>query len=76
MIDDTKQKVLLTFSSTGLKDTKNKKKTEIAEEVGKMIGKIAVDKGIKQVAFDRAGYKYHGRVKALADGARAAGLEF
>ncbi len=76
VIDDTKQKVLLAFSSTSLKDTKNKKKTEIAAEVGKMIGKIAVDKGIKQVAFDRAGYKYHGRVKALADGARAAGLEF
>ena len=76
VIDDTKQMVLLTFSSTNLKDTKGKKKTEVAGEVGKMIGKIAVEKGIKQVAFDRAGYKYHGRVKALADGARAAGLEF
>jgi large subunit ribosomal protein L18 len=76
MIDDTKQRVLFAFSSVNLKETKNQKKTEIAHEVGKAIGKIAVDKGIKQVAFDRAGYKYHGRVKALADGARAAGLEF
>ena len=76
VIDDTKQRVLFAFSSLNLKDTKNKKKIEIAQEVGKAIGKIAVDKGIKQVAFDRAGYKYHGRVKALADGARAAGLEF
>lgn len=76
LIDDTKHKVLLSYSSTKLKDSKTKKKTEIALEVGKAIGKIAVDKGIKQVAFDRAGYRYHGRVKALADGARAAGLKF
>jgi large subunit ribosomal protein L18 len=76
VIDDTKQKVLFGYSSASLKDNKNKKKTEIALEVGKMIGKIAVDKGIKLVAFDRAGYKYHGRVKALAEGARAAGLKF
>ncbi len=76
VIDDTKQKVLFACSSANMKDIKNKKKTEIAAEVGKMIGKLAMDKGIKQVAFDRAGYRYHGRVKALADGARAAGLKF
>lgn len=76
LIDDTKHKVLLACSSSNLKDIKEKKKIEAATEVGKMLGKIAVDKGIKQVAFDRAGYKYHGRVKALAEGARAAGLEF
>ena len=64
----------MTHGSLG--NTKGKKKTEVAAEVGKMIGKIAVDKGIKQIAFDRAGYRYHGRVKALADGARAAGLKF
>jgi large subunit ribosomal protein L18 len=70
------------FAATGqytrrsLKDIKGKKKTEVAAEVGKMIGKLAIDKGIKQIAFDRAGYRYHGRVKALADGARAAGLKF
>jgi len=47
-----------------------------AKEVGKLIAKRAVEKGITQVAFDRAGYKYHGRVKALADGAREGGLKF
>jgi large subunit ribosomal protein L18 len=44
--------------------------------VGKLIGERAQQKGISQVAFDRGGYLYHGRVKALADGARAAGLKF
>jgi large subunit ribosomal protein L18 len=76
VIDDTKQKVLFSCSSANLKDIKGKKKIEVAAEVGKLIGKLAIDKGIKQIAFDRAGYRYHGRVKALADGARAAGLKF
>lgn len=49
---------------------------EIAVEIGKKIAQLALDRGIKEVAFDRAGYKYHGCVKALADGARAAGLKF
>lgn len=47
-----------------------------ARIVGQVIGERAVAKGIKRVVFDRGGYKYHGRVKALADGAREAGLEF
>lgn len=47
-----------------------------AREVGKLIGKKAIEKGIKQVVFDRGGYLYHGRVQELADGAREAGLEF
>ncbi|MEN6315490.1 MAG: 50S ribosomal protein L18 [Clostridiaceae bacterium] len=47
-----------------------------AKEVGKLIGQKAVEKGIKQVVFDRGGYLYHGRVKELAEGAREAGLEF
>ncbi|UCF70357.1 MAG: 50S ribosomal protein L18 [candidate division WOR-3 bacterium] len=76
VIDDTKHNVLLGYSSSELKGLKNKNKTEIATEVGKTIGKLAIEKGITHVAFDRAGYKYHGRVKALADGARAAGLKF
>ncbi|MBE0433049.1 50S ribosomal protein L18 [candidate division WOR-3 bacterium] len=76
VIDDTKHKVLFGYASSKVKDIKSKKKMEIAAEVGKTIGKLALDKGVKRVAFDRAGYKYHGRVKALADGARAAGLEF
>lgn len=49
---------------------------EAAHEVGKLIAQKAIDKGIKQVVFDRGGYIYHGRVKELADAAREAGLEF
>lgn len=51
-------------------------KVEQATLVGSTLGQRAKDKGITQVAFDRAGYKYHGRVKALAEGAREAGLDF
>lgn len=52
------------------------KKTEQAKLVGETLAKRALDKGVKQVVFDRGGYKYHGRVKALAEGARSAGLQF
>ena len=52
------------------------KKTDAAREVGKLIAKRAQEKSIKKVVFDRAGYRYHGRVKAVADGAREGGLEF
>ena len=47
-----------------------------AREVGKLIAQRTLEKGIRQVAFDRGGYAYHGRVKALADAAREAGLQF
>ena len=47
-----------------------------AREVGKLVAQRAIEKGVRQVAFDRGGYIYHGRVKALADAAREAGLEF
>ena len=73
LIDDTKGFTLCSASSLKL----NKKLTcETAKEVGETIGKFAVEKGIKSIVFDRNGYKYHGRVKALADGARSAGLQF
>lgn len=49
---------------------------DAAKAVGQLVAERAVAKGIKQVAFDRSGYKYHGRVKALADAAREGGLEF
>jgi large subunit ribosomal protein L18 len=55
---------------------KGLKKTEQARLVGELVGKRALDKGIKQVVFDRGGFRYIGRVKALADGARKAGLDF
>ncbi len=76
IIDDTRSLVLCGCSSVNKPELRKKKKTEAAFEIGKMIAKIALEKGIKTVAFDRAGYCYHGRVKALADGARQAGLKF
>lgn len=51
-------------------------KTEIAKEVGKRVAEVAQEKGIVEVAFDRNGYLYHGRIKSLAEGAREAGLKF
>ena len=58
---------------TTVKSTGN---AEAAVAVGKAIAERAIEKGIKTVAFDRSGFKYHGRVKALADAAREAGLQF
>lgn len=55
---------------------KNTGNIEAAKEVGIRIAKKAIDAGISEVAFDRSGFKYHGRVKALADAAREAGLKF
>ena len=51
-------------------------KTELAKKIGETVAKRAVEAGIKQVAFDRSGFKYHGRVKALAEAARENGLQF
>ena len=51
-------------------------KTGRAANVGRLVGQRALDKGIKEVVFDRAGYRFHGRVKALAEAARKAGLQF
>lgn len=58
------------------KNMKGKTKTEQAEQVGKVVAERAKSQGIDQVIFDRAGYRYIGRVKALADGAREGGLQF
>lgn len=70
----------LVCASTLDKDLKKSLKTtgnvEAAKEVGKLIAKRALEAGIKSVAFDRAGFVYHGRIKALADAARETGLEF
>ena len=57
-------------------DKNGKSKTDVAKLVGEMVGQRALEQGITQVVFDRGGYKYHGRVKALAGGAREAGLAF
>ncbi len=79
LIDDTQGKTLLTVStlSPELKaELKTGGNIEAARKVGKLLGEKAKEKGITKVVFDRGGYKYHGRVKALADAAREAGLEF
>ncbi|KTD19178.1 50S ribosomal protein L18 [Legionella lansingensis] len=70
---------VLVCSSTLDRELKSKlsgTKIEQAQQVGKLLGKRAKAKKISDVSFDRAGYKYHGRVKALAEGAREAGLNF
>ena len=79
VIDDSTGNTLVSASSldTDIKSKiTGKKKTEIAEQVGSLVAQRALDKGIKQLAFDRGGYKYHGRIKALAEAARKAGLDF
>lgn len=77
---DLKQKKLKkkSVSAKASKESKEKKlgKVAVACEVGKLIAKKAKDLKIEKIVFDRGGYKYHGRVKALADGARAEGLKF
>ncbi|WP_293172829.1 50S ribosomal protein L18 [Oceanithermus sp.] len=74
IIDDEAGHTLVASSSLALGAKGNK--TEVAKQVGADIAKKAVEKGIKKVVFDRGAYKYHGRVKALAEAAREAGLEF
>ena len=79
VIDDS-QKHTLVSASTLESEIKGqadgKAKTSKSELVGSLVAKRAVSKGISQVVFDRGGYKYHGRVRALAEAARQAGLKF
>ncbi len=84
LINDEKGKTIVAASDLELKKSPRKsrqvgiqgKKVNIAKEVGKLIAKKALDKKIEKVVFDRGGYQYHGRVKALAEGAREGGLKF
>ena len=77
IIDDVKGITLVCASSADKDfDMAGKTKIEQAKLVGEKIGKLAIEKGIKTIVFDRGGYIYTGRVQALADGARSAGLEF
>jgi large subunit ribosomal protein L18 len=79
LIDDSVKQTIASASSLEAAKGEGKAKTwnvAAAAEVGKLIAKRAIEKGVKQVAFDRGGYLYHGRVKALAEAARAGGLEF
>ncbi len=80
MVDDTQGKVL--FGISDLNATvrealpENGTKTDASKVVGRMIAEKALEKNFKKVVFDRNGFKYHGRIQALADAAREAGLEF
>ena len=79
IIDDTLGTTLVSASTLDkeFKDQKIEgKKVEIAKVVGNLVGKRALDKGITKVVLDRNGFLYHGRIKALSDGAREAGLNF
>jgi large subunit ribosomal protein L18 len=77
VIDDSIGHTLASASSleAGLK-TAGGTKTERARQVGTLLGDRARAAGVERVVFDRAGFKYHGRIRALADGARESGLEF
>jgi large subunit ribosomal protein L18 len=75
VIDDQKGETLVSASTLSLK-LKSGGNVAAAKETGKAVAEKAVEKGIKKVVFDRGGYLYHGRIKALADAAREAGLEF
>ena len=75
VIDDVNGVTLVSASSLELKETYGGNK-DAAKEVGKLLATKAIEKGIKEVVFDRSGYLYHGRVAELAAGAREGGLEF
>ena len=78
VIDDLSGTTLASAASTekALKDAKTRNNIAGAKVLGKTIAERLIDKGIKQVVFDRGGFLYHGRIKAVAEAAREAGLEF
>jgi large subunit ribosomal protein L18 len=75
IIDDVSATTLVAARSAEV-EAEGLKKTEVARKVGELLAKKAREKGIERVVFDRSGYLYHGRVKALAEGAREGGLVF
>ena len=75
LIDDVSGKTLISVSDKELKKTDKKTKTEKAYEAGVLISEKAKKKKIQKAVFDRAGYKYHGRVKAFAEGAKSGGIK-
>lgn len=74
IVNDEKRTVLV--SASDLKSKSKGTKTEKAKEVGMQVAKLAKEKGVNKIVFDRNGCKYHGRIKAVADGAREEGLQF
>lgn len=76
LIDDVTGNTLVTTSTLAKSVDANGNKTEQAKKVGEAIAKVCLEKGIENVVFDRNGFLYHGRVRALAESAREAGLKF
>lgn len=80
LVDDTSARVVAAASSLEKLEVEVEssphRKVEVAKVVGRLIGERALEKGVSSAVFDRGGYKYHGRVAALAEGARQAGLRF
>ncbi len=75
LVDDAAAATIVAARSAEI-DTAGLKKADVAKKVGELLAQRAKDKGIERVVFDRSGYLYHGRVKALAEGAREGGLVF
>ncbi|HMK93546.1 MAG TPA: 50S ribosomal protein L18 [Thermoleophilia bacterium] len=75
LVDDATAATVVSARSAEV-DASGLKKAEVAKKVGELLAQRAKDKGIESVVFDRSGYLYHGRVKALAEGAREGGLAF
>ena len=76
LVDDVEGRTLASANHLGVKKTFKGNKTDQAAEVGKLLAESAKQAGVDEAVFDRAGYLFHGRVKALADGAREGGLRF
>lgn len=76
LIDDTKGSTIAAASTRDKGFTRAGNKSEQGKAVGVALAKLAIEKGITEVVFDRSGYLYHGRVKAVAEGAREGGLKF
>ena len=76
LIDDASGQTIAYWSTVNAKEAAKGTKTQVAKEVGKKIAELAKAKGITKVVFDRNRFRYHGRIKAVAEAAREAGLEF
>ncbi|MBI4709121.1 MAG: 50S ribosomal protein L18 [Candidatus Portnoybacteria bacterium] len=76
LIDDQRMSTLINISDLNIERAKGKKKIDLAKEIGMLLAKKALEKKIEKIVFDRAGFKFHGRIKAVAEGAREGGLKF
>ena len=76
VLTEQNDRTLCSYSSVKINKTDGQKKLDIAKQVGSKIAEMAIEKGVKEVKFDKGPYKYHGRLKVLADAARDKGLTF